>query len=393
MDHFQIPVSEWISFWVTRSEALQKNTRIKPIWRHFSLAGCAPTSLRGPRMVEFSGEGGAKYYTNLEARTHIQKEKSGADNVRKDLLILTTDKRPSTHTEDSHSNNDDRHWKRPKRPDKQSIDDEKPPIEVPDIEGTSKPMASPEDLYASENSKTPIGATAMSICPLVTKASPQRVGGTKPITTFEISHFCVDNLISDLRRKTAITLSESLRQKIICTPFERVSSLKPEMRKIFAAIATSDSNNLTFLKELVDGYFQGVENHNQMRSSILLQSTKDAQLMETKGFVKTLRLDENRILKETSTVQRRLARLSAKEAKLEAKLKVVRTESTKLSGMISKNEIELKQKQREISKTCEEIDKLKCALIIGDADAKMLSALRESLENTLEELKNLKWTP
>ena len=67
------------------------------------------------------------------------------------------------------------------------------------IEGTSKPMASPEDLSASENSKTPIGATTMSTCPLVTKASPQRVGGTEPITTSEISHFCADNLISDLR--------------------------------------------------------------------------------------------------------------------------------------------------------------------------------------------------
>ncbi|KAA0060137.1 uncharacterized protein E6C27_scaffold39G00580 [Cucumis melo var. makuwa] len=165
------------------------------------------------------------------------------------------------------------------------------------------------------------------------------------------------------------------------------------MRKIFAAIAISGSNNLTFLKELVDGYFQGVENHNQMCFSILLQSTKDAQLMEAKGFVKTLRLDENCILEETSTVQRRLARLSAKEAKLEAKLKVVRTESTKLSDIISKNEIELKQKQHEISKTCEEIDKHECAPIIEDVDAKMLSALRESLKNTLEELKNLKWTP
>ncbi|KAA0050733.1 uncharacterized protein E5676_scaffold726G00240 [Cucumis melo var. makuwa] len=422
----------------------------------------ASTSLRGPCMVEFSGEGGAKYYTNLEARMHIHKgnpcrfgrqfgfyqdvpydlsekipkanlanvryhwmicvrestlsqvylpaptlhpcnhitshykawwlakhgdylqeglqnlidrptpslikskttkkiehnpdkkicfsktkepvdaqfkfaARSGADNMHKDLLKLTTDKRPSTHTEDSHSSNDDRHWKRPKRPDKQSIDDEKPPIEVPDV-----PMASPEDLSASENSKTPIGATIMSTCPLVTKASPQRVGGTEPITTSEISHFCADNLISDLRQKTAITLWESLRQKIIRTPFERVSSLEPEMRKIFAAIATSGSNNLTFLKEIVDGYFQGVENHNQMRSSILLQSTKDAQLMEAKGFVKTLRVDDNRILEETSIVQRRLARLSAKEAKLEAKLKTVRTESTKLSGIISKNEIELK---------------------------------------------------
>ena len=59
--------------------------------------------------------------------------RSGADNVRKDLHILTTGKRLSTHTEDSQSNNDDRHWKRPKRPNKQSIDDEKPPIDVPDV--------------------------------------------------------------------------------------------------------------------------------------------------------------------------------------------------------------------------------------------------------------------
>ena len=95
---------------------------------------------------------------------------------------------------------------------------------------------------------------------------------------------------------------------------------------------------------------------------------------------------------ETSTVKRRVTRLSAKEAKLETKLKVVRTESAKLSGIIFKNDMELKRKQHEISKTCEEIDKLECALIVGDVDAKMLTALRESLESTLEEIKNLKWT-
>ena len=84
------------------------------------------------------------------------------------------------------------------------------------------------------------------------------------------------------------------------------------MCKIFDAIATSGSNNLIVLRELVDGYFQGVENHNQIHSSFLLQSTKDAQLTKAKGFVKTLRVDENRILTETSTVKRRLTRLAAK---------------------------------------------------------------------------------
>ena len=35
------------------------------------------------------------------------------------------------------------------------------------IEGTTKSMASPEVLSTSDNSKTPIGATTMSTCPLV----------------------------------------------------------------------------------------------------------------------------------------------------------------------------------------------------------------------------------
>ncbi|KAA0048575.1 uncharacterized protein E5676_scaffold236G00040 [Cucumis melo var. makuwa] len=177
----------------------------------------ASTSLRSPCMVEFSGEGGVKYYTNLEAPMHIHKEKSakfeteeqpeegtkclvttltpparfklparsGTNNVSKDIHILTTDKRPSKHTEDSQSNNDDRHWKRSKR-----LGDH-----VLNIEGTLKPMASPEVLSTSENSKTPISATVVSTRPLVFKESPQRVEGNKPIAESVISHFCANNLI------------------------------------------------------------------------------------------------------------------------------------------------------------------------------------------------------
>ena len=72
------------------------------------------------------------------------------------------------------------------------------------IEGTLKSMANLEDynvvLTYSENSKTPIGATIGYASPLVIKGSPQQVEGTKPIAASKISHFCADNLISDLRR-------------------------------------------------------------------------------------------------------------------------------------------------------------------------------------------------
>ncbi|TYK25971.1 uncharacterized protein E5676_scaffold1441G00320 [Cucumis melo var. makuwa] len=134
-----------------------------------------PTSLGGPSMVEFFIEGETKYYTNLESHIFTRKNRptpplikskttrktkhnfdsgnkkicsskteerpvgktkedtkypvatstphaqfkfptrSGTDNVGKDLHIVTTGKRPSTHTEDTQCSNDDRHWKRPKR--------------------------------------------------------------------------------------------------------------------------------------------------------------------------------------------------------------------------------------------------------------------------------------
>ncbi|TYK22327.1 uncharacterized protein E5676_scaffold1428G00400 [Cucumis melo var. makuwa] len=167
---------------------------------------------------------------------------------------------------------------------------------------TSKSIANPKGCDAtlnySENFKTPISATTVSTRPLVIKEFLQRVNGMKSIVAFEISHFFAYNLISDLRRQTAITLWENLQQKIMRTRFEQVNILKPEMYKIFDAIATSGSNNLTFLKELMDGYFQTVKNHNQMHSTIILQSAKDTQLTKAKGFMKTLQLDENHLLKE-----------------------------------------------------------------------------------------------
>ena len=59
--------------------------------------------------------------------------KGGIDDVGKDSRLLIVVKRPSERTEDSQSRNDDRHWKRPKNPNKQLIDDEESPIKVPNV--------------------------------------------------------------------------------------------------------------------------------------------------------------------------------------------------------------------------------------------------------------------
>ena len=61
-------------------------------------------------------------------------------------------------------------------------------------------------LTYSENSKTSIGAPIESPRSLVINGFPKQVEGSKPIAVYEISHFCVDNLISNLRRQIVITL-------------------------------------------------------------------------------------------------------------------------------------------------------------------------------------------
>ena len=50
----------------------------------------------------------------------------------KDSRLLKTVKSPFERIKENQSNNDDCHWKRPKRPNKQSIDDEEPSIKALD---------------------------------------------------------------------------------------------------------------------------------------------------------------------------------------------------------------------------------------------------------------------
>ena len=71
-------------------------------------------------------KGGTKCLVdNLSPSTRFKLPiKGGIDNVGKDNCLLIAVKRPSKRTKDSKSSNDDRHWKRPKMPNKQSNDDE-----------------------------------------------------------------------------------------------------------------------------------------------------------------------------------------------------------------------------------------------------------------------------
>ena len=218
------------------------------------------------RLVEKIEGGTKRLVDNLSLSTRFKHLiKGGIDNVGKDNRLSIATKHPSKRIEDSQSSNDDRHWKRPKKPNKQSIDDEESPIRVPDaaqffdvpspmvsfrlpfhlfiycifspllllflvvniilqsslgdhdlhIEDTLESMPNLEDcnivLSYNGNSKEPIGANIVSACPPVIKGPPQKVEGTEPITVSEISHFCADSLISDLRRQAAITLWENLR--------------------------------------------------------------------------------------------------------------------------------------------------------------------------------------
>ena len=85
------------------------------------------------RLVEKIEGGTKRLVDNLSLSTRFKHLiKGGIDNMGKDNRLSIATKHPSKSIEDSQSSNDDRHWKRSKKPNKQSIDDEKSPIRVPD---------------------------------------------------------------------------------------------------------------------------------------------------------------------------------------------------------------------------------------------------------------------
>lgn len=99
----------------------------------------------------------------------------------------------------------------------------------------------------------------------------------------------IKKVVSSFYRHVALSLWESIRDKIVRTSYEQVPHLKLEVTKVFSGISKIHAENLAPLQEFVSNYLKRVENFNVLQSSYSTQlssTDKDHQLGEKTSRMK-----------------------------------------------------------------------------------------------------------
>lgn len=84
------------------------------------------------------------------------------------------------------------------------------------------------------------------------------------VAIFEVFNFCVENVISDVRRQVALVMLESIHKKIMRTPFDKTSYLEQKARKVFHPILETNAVDLAPLQEFLGDYFRKVKSYNKL---------------------------------------------------------------------------------------------------------------------------------
>ena len=95
--------------------------------------------------------------------------------------------------------------------------------------------------------------------------------------------------------------------------------------------------------------------------------------------------------RDSSIAEVELSKVLSRETKLRKELELLVTQKGKLENSISLHEEKLLQLQAMVSRIKEEISEIKATLILETSDHAKLQELRELLETSREELKNLDW--
>ena len=160
--------------------------------------------------------------------------------------------------------------------------------------------------------------------PLRISEPTQRVCKKTNVGNPEASLYCGDVVVSNFYRQAALSLWESVRDKIVRTPFERVPDLRSEVTKVFCGISKVHAENLTPLQEFVENYLKRVENFNLLQSSYSAQlssTDKDHQLGEKTSRMKETLTLIDQMRGEDQTIRKRVAQLASEKEELEARLK------------------------------------------------------------------------
>ncbi|PIN10177.1 hypothetical protein CDL12_17233 [Handroanthus impetiginosus] len=298
-----------------------------------------PQDLRGPKMTQFSGEGGARYFDPKEARKRIHKGDSAhwtynmitknqnllfVDDekakeleqnyfiaIRSNYLTLRQDKHfvvepysphrfsqsheVNKRTGVSHpieESSTDRHWKRPKRDSK-----------------TSKQTEADGDETGSNQTQAFAKKLEMKIFSIDddeesqdSQASSTKFNSYTPIAMKE------KKLVLDTQKKFLQMLWDNLCRKISSTPIDSISSIHDEVQVVLTSMRNFDKFDISHLEERLKMLFDRAAVYDTARSASLNRASKEIlarQMKDAKDHLHEARIKESKAKEELNNLEER----------------------------------------------------------------------------------------
>uniref|UniRef100_A0A2N9GLN2 Aminotransferase-like plant mobile domain-containing protein n=1 Tax=Fagus sylvatica TaxID=28930 RepID=A0A2N9GLN2_FAGSY len=227
-----------------------------------------------------------------------------------------------------------------------------------------------------------------------TKDMVSKVRSSGIPTASTVSTLNAEDVISKASRHYAFMLGEGLIEKIIKTPFDSVASLKEEVRKIIHAIRQTTIVDVMPLQDRVWKFMENASQYSSIRSAFTQRISLEVKNQRRADAERryTLALESEAIeARDSSRAEAELSKVLSKETELRKELELLATQRGKLENSISLHEEKLPQLQAAVSRIKEEISEIEATPTLETSDHAKLQELRELLETSRKELKNLDW--
>ncbi|KAA0053733.1 hypothetical protein E6C27_scaffold135G001100 [Cucumis melo var. makuwa] len=212
--------------------------------------------------------------------------------------------------------------------------------------------------------------------------------------SLEPSQWVDEKVVSNFFQTTALCMWEDIQDKIMRTPFEYIPRLRPEIATVLSGIEKIHADGLTSLEEYLNSYLKRVVNFNNVQfsySAQLLSTDKARQLNEKTSAIKEALNLVKQLRGDAKVIQERTAELSLERKELEKRLRSINAESEQLSILSCEKAEAIDQQELEVAKLQDEVNTLESTPAITEEAMEALATVRQSMEAAREEFKNFKW--
>ncbi|GER26847.1 spindle pole body component 110, partial [Striga asiatica] len=290
-------------------------------------------------------------------------------------------KRKSGSTSLVESSNPDRHWKRTKRTTDSSQHVEKT---VENQHETEDLIAKAQrDVFGSDDDEESQDDEATSVANVPTCA--KKLTAQQNLHTPAASEFKGEKFILDRQKKYLQGMWHDLRDKVMATPIDFLSSIKEEVSLVFDAMRQCDKCDLSTIESSFKVLFDNADSYDGVRSKSSEKATKEhiaRQLAEAKD-----RLCEDKAKEDTESNQVKSTQDELKRVTEE--LEQLKTKAETLSKTLKQQQESLDSAKAQVKLTQENILAISSAPSLDEEVVEQLKMLKSNLKATKEKLGSL----